>query len=99
MAAGETISLPKELEEKAWAVKKVYDSPEWKVLENVLRAHLEALRTRNEQIMPADERNFLLGELYALRYVLELPEKVAQEIAQVKQAAKLTGPQSGQPEE
>ena len=65
----------------ARAVKKVYESQEWPIIQALLERHKEALRIKNEDAnLPERDRCFLLGQLWALRYLIELPKSVAERV-------------------
>lgn len=77
--------IPEHLKTEAYAVSRIYQSEDWQVVSGLLGRHIEALREKNETILPESERLFLLGQLYALRYVNELPQKIAEKVQEYKQ--------------
>lgn len=82
-------SLPQNLREEVAAINRLYASPEWQAVEPMFTRFIEKLRDQNEQIMEEAQRNFLLGRLYELRRVVELPRHVKEKVEQFKKVALL----------
>jgi hypothetical protein len=69
-----------QLENSVRVVQRLWALPEWQVVEQILKLSIDGLRDKNEAFIPAEERAFLLGQLYTLRWFRRLPDSMKEKV-------------------